>query len=163
MTRSYPSTIDAATAREVLVGIGAVERVKFLIKGADKIGGSGGSIGISPHLSFCRKFAQTPHKLSPGNTALVRVSVEGKKVGTIQLDKIMQLSQQSFRGQQPTRSPRLRLAERTGGLAERDVGRIAVDRKAVDWIERNPDPRTVRRVAGYNLDCVRKSCIARPR
>ena len=58
-----------------------------------------GSIEISPHLSFWRKFAQTPHQLGAGNTALVRLSVEGKKGGTIQLDKIMQLLQQSFRGQ----------------------------------------------------------------
>jgi len=119
--------------------------------GAKKIGGSGEG-GSSPHLRFWRKFAHTPHQISGGNTPLVRISVEGKKVGTIQPDKIMQLSQQSFRGLHPTRSPCPRLAERTGSLAERDIGRMAVERKAVDRIERNLDPRTVRRITGYNLE-----------
>jgi hypothetical protein len=88
-------------------------RKKFLIKGADKLGGRE-AIEISPHLSFWRKFTQTPHQLSAGNTTLVRISVEGKTVGTIQLDKIMQLSQQSFGEQQSTRSPWPRLAEQPG-------------------------------------------------
>jgi hypothetical protein len=50
---------------------------------------TGTAIETSPHLPFWRKFAQTPHQLSAGNTTLVRISVEGKKVSTIELDKIM--------------------------------------------------------------------------